>query len=150
MKISEFLQATAVIPELQGRDARAILTELSAPIAIAEGVPVEDLLEHLLAREADGATAVGEGVALPHARHPKLDRVTASFGRSRKGVFFDASDRKPVRFFFAVFTPATLPGVHLKALARASNVLRSSAVRDAILAAVDGDEIYRILLAAEA
>ncbi|MEW6365289.1 MAG: PTS sugar transporter subunit IIA [Acidobacteriota bacterium] len=146
MKLADFLGPDAVIPELQGRDPRSVLADLSAPIAEAEGLSTSELVEGLLEREALGSTAVGDGVALPHARFAKLTRLTASFGRSRAGIPFGAADGEPVHLFFAIFTPEDLAGAHLKALAHVSRVLGNPAIREAALSAADADEIYRALI----
>lgn len=147
MKVATILQPTAVVPALRGRDVQSILAELSAPIAQAAGLEVEDLVEVLLAREGQGSTGVGNGVALPHARHPRIGTLVASFGRSRKGVPFGSADGGAVHLFFALFAPEDLAGDFLKALALASRMLRESSIREALREAEDARAIYEVLTA---
>jgi PTS system nitrogen regulatory IIA component len=98
-------------------------------IAEAEfGMDRESTVEALLERESLGPTAVGHGVALPHARMPGLDRVCGAFVRLEKPLEFDAADRQPVDLVFALFAPEDAGVEHLKALALVSRTMRSADV----------------------
>jgi PTS system nitrogen regulatory IIA component len=68
-----------------------------------------------------------------------------SFGRSCEGVDFDSLDGKPAQLFFLLLAPEESVGVHLKTLARISKLLKSSAVRQRLIGAGSGEEIYRII-----
>lgn len=135
----------AILPELRGRDAAAVFGELCEPLAHSTGVPLAELVASLEEREALASTAVGDGVAMPHGVHPGVDRVAASFGRSREGLPFDAPDGTSVHFFVALVRPPDAVNVHLKALARWSRILVSSEVRRALLEAPDAEAMLRIL-----
>lgn len=148
--MADILQPGAVVADLRGRDARLVLEELCALVVPHAGVAVPDLVETLLRREALASTALGDGVAVPHERHPNVPRLIGSFGRSKQGVDFGAPDGRPVHFFFVLLMPQDAGGADLKALARISNVLSAPALRSAILAAPDADEIYRLLTGQEA
>jgi PTS system nitrogen regulatory IIA component len=149
VKLIELLAPGGVIAELAGRDIPSVLAELSAPVASASGIAQHSLVDALLAREALGSTGIGEGVALPHTKHSALEHVTASFARSHGGIAFGASDGRPVHLFVALFAPSSASGIHLKALARASQLLASAPLRQALLEACDADELERLLADAE-
>jgi PTS system nitrogen regulatory IIA component len=145
MKLIEFLQPSAVLGDLTGQTAQAVLADLARPIAAARRVDSQRLLDVLLEREKLGSTGIGEGVAIPHGKVPGLPSLTASFGRSRQGVDFKAIDGRPTYLFFALFAPENSAGLHLKALARISRIFKSAAFREAILAAEDAPAMYRLI-----
>ena len=145
MKIVEFLQPDAVVDDLTGTSAQAVLTGLSRPLAASHKLDAQRLLETLLEREKLGSTGIGDGVAIPHAKVPGLPVLMASFGRSKAGVDFKAIDGKPTFLFFSLFAPENSAGAHLKALARISRIFKSPAFRESIMKAKDAAEIYRLI-----
>ena len=86
LRITDFLRPDAVIADLSGRTARAVLAELCQPHAGLVDPPAA--LEGLLEREKLGSTGFVGGLAIPHARIPGVARIVASFGRSKAGVEF--------------------------------------------------------------
>jgi PTS system nitrogen regulatory IIA component len=93
---------------------------------------------------------VGESVAIPHAKIPGLSSLVAAFGRSKKGVPFDAIDGQPVRLVFVLLVPENSAGTHLKALARIARLLKSAGFRDRLLNLPDGPAIYNAFLEEDA
>jgi PTS system nitrogen regulatory IIA component len=98
----------------------------------------------LIERERLGSTGIGDGIAIPHGKSPDLDHLLISFGRSRQGVDFDSLDGKPAHLFFLVLAPENSAGVHLKALARISRLLKSHNIRSELMNAADAAEIFEI------
>ncbi|SVE57022.1 uncharacterized protein METZ01_LOCUS509876, partial [marine metagenome] len=80
-----------------------------------------------------------------HAKLDDIDTITTLFARSKKGIEFESLDKKPVHFICLVIAPANSTGLHLKALARISRLLKNPALREAILSATEVDQIYSIL-----
>ena len=150
MKIVEFLRFDAVIANLSGATGPAVLAELCRPLAAANRVDAQKLLDTLLDREKLGSTGIGEGVAIPHGKVPGLPGLMASFGRSPAGIDFRAIDGRPTHLFFALFAPENSAGAHLKALARISRIFKNPSFRDAILRAPSAEEIYRLIEAEDA
>jgi PTS system nitrogen regulatory IIA component len=147
VNLEPFLEASAVV-ELAGSTAGEVLAELSRPLSAASGLDPSAILGVLEAREALGSTAIGEGCAVPHGRVAGLSRIVASFGRSRTGVDFRASDGRPVRLFFAMLAPESAPGPYLQVLAHVSQLFRSPETREALLAAPGPARLHEILEAA--
>lgn len=145
MKIVEFLQPGAVVDDLAGKTAQAVLGEVSRPLAVAHKLDPQRLLDTLLEREKLGSTGIGDGVAIPHGKVPGLDRLLAVVGRSRAGVQFHSLDGKPAHLFFLVMAPEQSAGMHLKALARISRLLKDARFRRSLLEARDADDLRRIL-----
>jgi len=145
MKIVEFLQASAVVDDLAGTSATAVLAELCRPLTAAHRVDGQRLLQVLLDREKLGSTGIGEGVAIPHGKVPGLPALVASFGRSRAGIDFKAIDGKPTHLFFTLFAPENSAGAHLKALARISRIFRNPSFRETIMRAKDAAGIFGLI-----
>jgi PTS system nitrogen regulatory IIA component len=116
--------------------------------AVAAGVPslsAESLTSILMDRESLGSTGIGDGVAIPHGKVPGLARLSAVIGRSRAGIQFHSLDGKPTHLFFLVVAPEQSAGMHLKALARISRLLKDLRFRRSLLDARDADDLRRIL-----
>jgi PTS system nitrogen regulatory IIA component len=145
MKIVEFLQPAAVVDDLTGTTAPAVLAELARPLAAASKIDAQRLIDTLVEREKLGSTGIGDGVAIPHGKVPGLPMIMASFGRSKQGVEFNAIDGKPSYLFFALFAPENSAGAHLKALARISRIFKNPAFRESIMKAKDAAEMYRLI-----
>jgi PTS system nitrogen regulatory IIA component len=146
MKISEFLREEQTVAVLGATDKAGVLGELCASLArVQGGLDQAKLLETLLAREKLGSTGIGEGVAIPHGKLPGLGGLLAAFGRSVQGVDFQSIDGKPTHLFFVLFAPEASAGLHLKALARISRLLRSPALRKALLEADGAHAIHKLL-----
>lgn len=146
MKIAEFLREESILPELAAADKAGALVELCGRLAqLNPGLQAGRLAEVLHEREKLGSTGVGEGVAIPHGKLPGLPGLLACFGRSVKGIDFQAIDGKPTHLFFVLFAPEHSAGIHLKALARISRLFRGAVLRKAILDAKDAASIHRLI-----
>jgi PTS system nitrogen regulatory IIA component len=151
MRISEFLKADAIVPELVARSKVDIIRELSSALAKSNpqinALRLANVLEE---RERVNSTGVGEGVAIPHGKLSELSTLTASFGVSHAGIDFESHDKKPTFLFFALVAPENSAGLHLKALARISRLFRNASFRESILQAKGAQEIYALILQEDA
>jgi nitrogen PTS system EIIA component len=147
MKVTEFLSPNAVLAEIRGTTKQDVLRELSEALARAypNALRADRVLEVLSEREKLASTGIGEGVAIPHGKMAGLGQLYAAFGVSHAGVDFASIDKRPTQHFFALLAPENSAGVHLKALARVSRLFRGALLRDAILAAPNAAEIYRLI-----
>lgn len=105
--------------------------------------------EGILAREAQGSTAVGDGIAIPHAKvaavkEPGLAAVTVP-----AGVDYDAFDGSLANLLFMIAAPAEGADVHLEALARLSTLLMTPGFKDNLIHAASKDEFLKIIDEAE-
>jgi len=146
MKITEFLPESLIVPNLQGQTKAEIVHELATRMAQAHpeinGARLEEVLWD---RERLGSTAIGDGIAIPHGKLPGLKTVLGAFGRHVGGVEFQSLDGKPSTLFFLLVAPEDSVGLHLKALARVSRLLKDPAFRTRLLEAADGPSLYRII-----
>jgi nitrogen PTS system EIIA component len=146
MKVSDFLYPQAIVVELEAMGKKEVLEELCAALAHADpSLRSDQMVAILLDRERLGSTGVGEGVAIPHGKMGQLDRLVACFGKSSRGVDFEAVDKKPVHLFFLLFAPENSAGIHLKALAKISRLLKRASIREELLVSGSREDLYGIL-----
>jgi PTS system nitrogen regulatory IIA component len=144
MRILDNLKPQAIIPELKATDKNGVLNELSAVLADVSGASQEEMVRVLLDRERLGSTGIGGGVAIPHGKLQSLDSLLLAFGRSHKGVDFEAMDGRPTHLFFLLLAPEDSTGGHLKMLARISRLLKDSVFRESLMNAASGSDLYAI------
>ena len=144
MKLTEILVGDACLVDLKARTKKEAVRELAEALANSvEGLDGAELIQLLLERERLGSTAMGDGIAIPHARIESLDRLLAGFGRSREGVDFDSLDGKPTHIFFLLVAPGREGSAHLLTLARLSRFLTNPAFRDKLQHLEATDELFR-------
>ena len=147
MRIADILSPAAVRSQAQVSSKKRLFHDLAEMAAQAYGVNAAQTLDALQERESLGATGVGHGVALPHARIAGLDKVAGLFLRLDKPMDFDAVDRQPVDLVFTLLAPDN-PGVeHLKALALVSRTLRDADLRAKLRANDDPVALHAVLAA---
>jgi len=147
MKFSELINKNYIIPEFKGSTKKQVLEELVESLA-SNKVEIDKvvLLNALLEREKLGSTGIGDGVAIPHGKLNGLDNIILLFGKSGQGVDFEAIDRKPVCMVFLLVAPADSAGLHLKALARLSRMLREKEFKNSLLMASDAEALLKIII----
>jgi len=147
MKIMEILAKDAVILDLGVQTKREVLAEMAAGLAkVDPQIEADRLLEVLLEREALQSTGIGEGVAIPHGKLAGLDRLIATFARSRQGIDFESIDGQPTHHFFLLVVPEHSGGQYLKALARISRFFRDAAFRQSL---AEGESLEDLIRAIE-
>ena len=147
MRLMDVLSESLIIPELKAKDKKDVLQELTATLVEREdGLDHERLVSVLMDREKLGSTGIGEGVAIPHGKLHEIDHPFAVFGRSKHGVDFQSMDGRPAHLFFLLFAPENSTGIHLKALARISRLLKSASNRKRLLDANSRAEIFKIIV----
>jgi len=146
MKLTDLLIRDACVLDMQARSKKEALRELAQALAgQCRELEPADLLDKLLARERLGTTALGDGIAIPHARIDALERVLVSFGRSRAGLDFESVDGEPTRMFFLLVAPDREGSTHLLTLARLSRFLSMPEFRGKLLEAESVDDLFRAL-----
>ena len=146
MRISEILNKDLLIPNLQSTNKKGVLEELAAALVGQRKLDdLDQVVEVLLDREKLGSTGIGDGIAIPHGKVRDLKGVVASFGRSRDGIDFESIDQKPAHLFFLLVAPENSAGVHLKALARISRLLKDPSFRQRLMEAETREDLFRII-----
>ena len=146
MKIADILPESLVIPALRGRNKDEVVRELADHLAaVHQEINARRLVDVLWERERLGSTAIGDGIAIPHGKLPGVKTVLGAFGRHLDGVDFQSLDGHPSKLFFLLVAPEDSVGLHLKALARVSRLLKDPEFRARLLTARDQAELYRTI-----
>lgn len=98
----------------------------------------------ILAREDQGSTAIGEGLAIPHAKSPAVDRPGLSAITIPNGVDCNAFDNQPTKLMFMIAAPID-GDVHLEVLANLNIILMDGEFRNKLLHAKSSDDFIRII-----
>lgn len=123
--VSEALQRGGIFYDLPGNTPETALREVVSRLALPPTLDPDFLLQTLLAREALGSTALGNGIAIPHVRNPIVRQAgesAISLCFLRNPIDFDAVDGRPVSILFTLVTPNVK--THLRLLAKLAFLLR--------------------------
>ncbi len=148
MKLSDFVVRDAILVDLQatGKEEaiREIVRSLHASGQVTEA-DVEGVIRAILGREELGSTGIGQGVAVPHTRHPTVQKLVGTVALSRHGVDFAALDGDPVDIFFLLISPPNQPGDHLRALENISRHLKDERFVSFLRQSTDKKSVVELL-----
>ena len=148
MKLGDFLCKKAITVDLKGTTKKDVINEMIGLLVDADVVEKKNkakVFDIIMAREELGSTAIGQGVAIPHAKYDGINKLVASLGVSKQGVEFDSLDGEPAHIFFLLIAPIDSAGPHLKALARISRLLKDKFFRDNLKIATDAKAILKLI-----
>ena len=145
MSLDEILSADAVIPGLRVNGKKQALQELSERAAAISKLPAREIIDAILQRERLGPTGVGDGVAIPHGKLTKCERICGVFAKLERPIDFEALDGQPVDLIFLLLAPEGSGADHLKALARVARLLRDPAIAHKLRASHDAESLYAVL-----
>ncbi|MEO7165700.1 MAG: PTS sugar transporter subunit IIA [Chthoniobacterales bacterium] len=147
MSLASLLSSEQIIPEMEATERWPAIVEL---IDLLEGLKKiqpasrESILAALKQREETMSTGIGFGIAIPHASSEDVTEVIAAFGRSSKGIEFDALDNAPVKFVVLFIVPKNQFQTHLRTLASIAKFLNDRTVRESLAAAGTKEDILAI------
>ena len=150
-RFSAALAAGGVHYSLPGGDKQTVLTRVVSLLRLPPDIDRAAFLQVLLAREAAGSTAIGDGIAIPHVRNPIVMRIPApavTLCFLEQPVDFDAIDGKPVHTLFTLVTPTVREHLHL--LSFLGYVLRDEGFKSALRRQAPPHEIVTEVARAEA
>ena len=145
MLLTDVVAPDAILPALKVNGKKKALQELAARAAELCGQNERTILEILVQREKLGSTGVGNGIAIPHGKLPKLGKLFGLFARLDRPVDFEALDGQPVDLVFLLLAPEGAGADHLKALARVARLLRDPDIASKLRDSRDAEAIYAVL-----
>jgi len=148
MKFTDFVSTEAIRAELTAEDKPGVIRELSEALKEAGKIApneVDSVVKAVMKREELGSTGIGRGVAVPHTKHPSVDRLVGTVGVSPMGVDFDSLDGERVQLFFLLISPPDRPGDHLRALENISRQLRDETFCRFLKQAKSAEDIRQLL-----
>ena len=110
---------------------------------------VETYKKGVYAREEEGTTGIGEGIAIPHCKSAAVKQAGLAAMVIPDGVDFDSLDGEPVHLLFLIAAPDTADNVHLDVLSKLSVLLMDEDFTNALKSAKTVDEFLSIIDKAE-
>jgi PTS system nitrogen regulatory IIA component len=127
------------------RDKRSTLEFASTLVECSLGLGGGPVLRALLRREEAGSTALGAGIAIPHARIPGIERPVTVFLRGNSPIPFDAPDGKSVPDILVILVPADgATEEHLRLLALVAEMFSDRAFRARLSAATEPSDVWSV------
>ena len=142
VSLATALEQGGICRDLSGADKPAVLREMVEGMRLPASFDRAPLLELFLSREQLGSTGVGDGIAIPHPRHPVIlpvNRPHVSICFLAQPLEFGAADKKPVQTLFVSISPTIR--IHMQMLARIARALGDGSVRELLRARASESEI---------
>jgi mannitol/fructose-specific phosphotransferase system IIA component (Ntr-type) len=148
MKFSDFVSSKAICAELTSVDKESSIGELVDSLVAAGDIRQadrDDIIRAIMKREELGSTGIGRGIAVPHTKHPSVQKLVGTVGVSTEGVNFDSLDGDKVQLFFLLVSPPDRPGDHLRALENISRQLRDESFCKFLKQSKSAEDILQLL-----
>src|SRR5437763_17111883 len=113
MRIADFVVRDSIIPDLQANSKEGVIREMVDNLRTAgsfKSGDSEEVVKAILKRELLGSTGIGRGVAIPHTKHPTVERLVGTVALSRGGVGFESLDGEPAYVVVMLMSPQDRPG----------------------------------------
>ncbi|HUU85339.1 MAG TPA: PTS sugar transporter subunit IIA [Phycisphaerae bacterium] len=152
MRLIDFVNTDAIIPELEATDRNGVIRELVSSLAAHGAVDpsrMDGIAQAVIYRENQGSTGFGKGVAVPHVKHDAVTETVATVGRSSHGIDFAALDRAPVYTVVLLLSPKTDPDPHLAAMEKIFRHLREVNFRRFLRQADTREKIAELIAEAD-
>lgn len=127
MKFADFVSSEAIRPNVASISKDEVIREMAAALVESNDLAedeLESIIKAIAKREELGSTGIGRGVAVPHTKHPSVDKLVGTVAVSVEGVDFQSLDGEKVHLFFLLISPPDRPGDHLRALENISRQLK--------------------------
>jgi mannitol/fructose-specific phosphotransferase system IIA component (Ntr-type) len=150
MKLGDYVGPELVRVGLEDRVPKELLSRLVELAARAGRVSdPASVVSLLLERERAHSTALGSGVAVPHALCAELQEALVVVGIAPAGVRFGAADEDPVHLFFLLLSPPGRSTEHIKLLARIARLARDARFRSSLRSSRSPEEVVDAIRAFE-
>ena len=108
-------------------------------------LPKKQLTSHLIERETNHPTGIGEGIALPHAYDKNIRFPLCVVIKVSKGIDWNTYDGLPVKLIFLLISPAGDPDRHLSLLSQIVRLVRNKSIREKLFNAGSAEEVFNII-----
>jgi len=143
---SDYFKLGQLVFDLKSKDKVQAVEELIDVLAKQKLIRNKKMiLTRLIDRETLESTALGDGIAVPHARVDADGEITIAVGRSAEGIDFSAPDKKKVHLIIVIIWNPTLPGLFNHLFAGLAHFLRDPNFRRRIFEAKDKIELWETL-----
>ena len=147
-RLLEYMSEDRIIIDLKSREKEEVFEEM-APLFVAGNVidadELDEFIEGLKEREKLTATGMQDGIAVPHAKSPRVHKIALALGISKEGVNFESMDGQPSKYIFMIAAPKGTKEEHLDLLAMISELSYSEEVLEKLSQAQSKSEVLEIL-----
>ncbi|MEM7237987.1 MAG: PTS sugar transporter subunit IIA [Pseudomonadota bacterium] len=145
MELSDIIGPECVVASLKAGSVKQLFQDIGARAHDHLGLECRTVIDGLLERERLGSTAMGSGVAIPHARLQGIDKIAGFFLHLERPLDFEAADGLGVDLVFVLLVPEDSGSDHLRALAKVSRLLRDEETCTKLRAGGDQNALYALL-----
>lgn len=148
MTLGDILQPEQILTDLKATNRWEVIDELVDRLVQVGKIKPEHreaIVAVVRKRENSMSTGIGFGIGIPHASTDLIQEVTGAFGRSAKGINFDALDNQPVTLVMLFLVPQGQFQKHLHTLADIARLLHRKDFRQALEEAPDAQAMYRVI-----
>lgn len=146
MRIIDLISKDSVKLNLVSKDKLNVIDELVELVDNSGNLNDSDeYKEAILAREELSTTAIGEGVAIPHAKNKSVKEACLAAGISKEGIDYEAFDDSLSHLFFMIAAPDGANDTHLEVLSRLSTILMDENFRNDLINASSVDEFLNLI-----
>ncbi|KPC53581.1 Nitrogen regulatory protein [Amantichitinum ursilacus] len=144
MNIAELIKPETILLDLNVSTRNRLFEEIARKLEQQYGLNRDQIVKSLIAREELGSTALGLGMALPHARLKGLTEAKAVYVRTTLALPFDAPDGKPVSHVLALLVPERATEAHLQLLASVAQLFSDQDFRQRLRSCATPDAVYQL------
>ncbi|MCX7193723.1 MAG: PTS IIA-like nitrogen regulatory protein PtsN [Proteobacteria bacterium] len=142
--ISKILSPDNILLDTESTSKKRVFERVGLLFENQMQIARSQVFDSLFAREKLGSTGLGQGVAIPHGRIPKLREATAAFVRTAHPIPFDAPDGQPVTLIFVLLVPELATDLHLQLLGELAQMFSDADFRKKLLACEEAAGIYQL------
>ena len=151
MKLAELLKPDYVRIGLNGKNKDEVLQNIAEFIsALHPSIDKKDIYKAIAEREKKGSTGLGNGLAIPHGRSPKVSGMHLVVLFDPEGREFEAYDKKPSHLFFAAITSDDYsPHEQLEVLRIIAEIYEKTDISTSVKKVTTAGELYDLLIRKE-
>lgn len=146
MEIKDLLKKDLMIMELKSNDKMSVISEIAQKF-YDEGIveSKEDFEKGLIKREEETSTALGEGIAMPHAKLDSVKEPAVLFAKKKDGLDYEALDGEDTYIFFSIAVPNGENNLHVETLAQLSKMIMKEGFVDRLKEVETPEEVYEVI-----
>jgi fructose-specific phosphotransferase system IIA component len=150
LRISDYLQNNLITLDVEAEDKEDAIGKTVETMKKAQAIKSgKEFFQKVMEREKLGCTAIGNGLALPHARTDHISKIVIAFTRLKHEINFGGEENQAVQMIFLLGTPLSSVGEYLKVLAQLSKLIKNEKTRKALMKASSAAQVIKVLADAE-
>lgn len=148
MELREVLDKDVVQVNLEARDKEDALRKMSAILKRENYIEdIEDFVQDIYVREAEGVTGIGNGVAIPHGKSNSVKRIGIAIAKLLNPIEWETLDGNPVDliFLFCVSNDNNFAENHMRVLSRVAGRIADDDLLQSIKESKTSQEIVNLM-----